>query len=75
MLRCDRKLKRETRNHKEILVSDKIFSLQILQMKTPYTRAPLNLLNLTVESLMNQARGDEGASEKNLPGEEGDNLS
>lgn len=55
-------------------MSDKIFSLQILQMKTPYTRAPLNLLNLTVESLMNQARGDEGAPENNLPGEEGDNL-
>ena len=56
-------------------MSDKIFSLQILQMKTPYSRAPLNLLNLTVESLMNQARGDEEAPEENLPGEEGDNLS
>lgn len=56
-------------------MSDKIFSLQILQMKMPYTRAPLNLLNLTVESLMNQARGDEEAPEENIPGEEGDNLS
>lgn len=44
-------------------------------MKTPYTRAPLNLLNLTVESLMNQARGDEEAPEESLHGEEGDNLS
>ena len=70
MLKCTEK--HETRNHK--VVSDEIFSLQILQMKTPYTRAPLNLLNLTVESLMNQARGDEEAPEENLPGK-GDNLS
>ena len=44
-------------------------------MKTPYTRAPLSLLNLTVESLMKQARVDEEAPKENLPGEEGDNLS